>query len=496
MPSMRAIWFIEADGDAGIRCRSQAPIGVDSIGAPSKALSPTLLWFVTALLLAVTAPGAAVAGHAERDLPGKLLIGYWHNWAGWPVTLRLTEIPASYDVVVVAFATPTVPAGATMRFAPDPGIYPTGGEFVADVQALQAQGKKVLISIGGGADPITVDDPTDAASFVTSMSGILDQYGFDGVDVDLEGGSLALDPGDDDFRSPTSPRIVYFIEALSTLMALYPGHLLSAAPETAQVQGGYQAYSGIWGAYLPVIHALRERWSFIHVQHYNTGSMFGRDGNIYEPATADFHAAMAEMLLAGFTVDVWDRAIPFPPLRQDQVAIGLPAGPQAGGGYTPPDLVHQALDYLIRGIPFGGRYELANPDGYPAFRGLMTWSINWDSYYGYEFSRSHRTYLDGLTISVPEEDDPDASSELAELRAFPNPARRDIAVRYRLRGDAEVECELLDLRGRSVRGRICQSRSAGEHVIRLEVADLPSGIYSLRVTVAGRSRVGRIAVIR
>ncbi|MBM3288221.1 MAG: T9SS type A sorting domain-containing protein, partial [Candidatus Eisenbacteria bacterium] len=81
-------------------------------------------------------------------------------------------------------------------------------------------------------------------------------------------------------------------------------------------------------------------------------------------------------------------------------------------------------------------------------------------------------------------------------RAFPNPARRDIAVRYRLRGDAEVECELLDLRGRSVRGRICQSRSAGEHVIRLEVADLPSGIYSLRVTVAGRSRVGRIAVIR
>ncbi|WP_433497460.1 hypothetical protein ACQP1K_21265 [Sphaerimonospora sp. CA-214678] len=29
-------------------------------------------------------------------------------------------------------------------------------------------------------------------------------------------------------------------------------------------------------------------------------------------------------------------------------------------------------------------------------RGLMTWSINRDEYHGFEFSRNHRAYLDGL----------------------------------------------------------------------------------------------------
>ena len=111
--------------------------------------------------------------------------------------------------------------------------------------------------------------------------------------------------------------------------------MLTAAPETAFVQGGYGTYGGVWGAYLPVIHALRTRLTYVHVQHYNTGTMYGRDGNIYQPATADFHAAMADMLLAGFPVDIWGGNIYFDPLDEEQVAIGLPASSQAAGsGFT------------------------------------------------------------------------------------------------------------------------------------------------------------------
>ncbi|WP_329480866.1 hypothetical protein OG555_02790 [Kribbella sp. NBC_01484] len=32
----------------------------------------------------------------------------------------------------------------------------------------------------------------------------------------------------------------------------------------------------------------------------------------------------------------------------------------------------------------------------PAFRGLMTWSINWDRYYNWEFQNSHAPYLAAL----------------------------------------------------------------------------------------------------
>ncbi|MBD3336819.1 MAG: T9SS type A sorting domain-containing protein [Candidatus Eisenbacteria bacterium] len=449
-------------------------------------------WGALVVSLLSASPGAAAQ---ERVPPIKLLVGYWHNWMDSPVTLRLGETSEAFDVVDVAFAIPTVPGGSTMSFAPDPAIYPTEEEFIREVQDLQRAGKTVLISIGGAADPVIVDDPADVAAFVDSMTDILLSYGFDGIDIDLEGTSLYLDPGDADFRDPTSLRIVYFIEAVQTLMDLFPEHVLSAAPETAFVQGGYQSYGGIWGAYLPVIHALRDRLSFVHVQHYNTGSMFGRDGVVYEPATADFHVAMADMLLAGFTVDNWGNAIDFDPLHQEQVAIGLPAGPSAADGYTPPEVVHDALDYLILGIPFGGQYELADPSGYPAFRGLMTWSINWDVYHDRRFSTIHREYLDGLLVaSVPAADGPEGWQVLAGRRSWPNPAASEITIRYELRRGARVGLELFDVQGRAVLGAKPHWREAGIHTLRLDVAGLPSGVYPYRIRTAKSTLAGTIVV--
>jgi len=77
--------------------------------------------------------------------------------------------------------------------------------------------------------------------------------------------------------------------------------------------------------------------------------------------------------------------------------FGLPAGPSAAGsGYTNPETLLSALDYLIHGIPFGGSYNLNNQNGYPEFPGLMTWSINWDDYYGNEFSTIYGNYFDEL----------------------------------------------------------------------------------------------------
>ena len=335
----------------------------------------------------------------SQELPDRILVGYWHNWVNSPNSLTLTQVPSAYDVVNVSFATPTTPFGSTMEFMPDPTLYPVPSAFLADVQALQAAGKKVLISVGGAADPIHIETPADATAFATSMWSIIDTWGFDGLDIDVEGTSLLVVAGDSDFTAPTSPRIVHMISAITQLLALAPPDLiLTAAPETANVQGGYGTYGGVWGSYLALLHALRDKWAYIHVQHYNTGTMFGEDGQIYTPGTADFHAAMADMLIAGFPVA---GGTFFPPLRPDQVAIGLPASPgAAGSGYTAPGPVHEALDLLYLGRSFGGSYTLANPDGYPDFRGVMTWSINWDVNSGNAFSASHREYLDDVLLSA------------------------------------------------------------------------------------------------
>ena len=342
-------------------------------------------------------PFVLAVGLAAQSVPDRVLVGYWHNW-GSPSAMPLTAIPAAYDVIDVAFATPTTPSGATMQFTPDVAAYPSSQTFVSHVALLQAAGKKVLISVGGANDPVVVDTPAKAQAFATSMLQIVTTYGFDGIDIDLEGSSFLLQAGDTDHRFPTTPRIVHFFSGLSQLLAqLPPTFLLTAAPETAMVQGGISAYAGIWGSYLPLLHAFRTRFAWVHVQHYNSGTMFGRDGQIYTPGTADFHVAMADALLGGFTPA---SGIPFAPLLPQQVAIGLPASTSAAGsGYTPPALVHQALDRLILGTPSAG-YQLANVAGHPRFRGLMTWSIDWDVQSGQQFSAPHRDYLDHVFLDV------------------------------------------------------------------------------------------------
>ncbi|WP_374020119.1 hypothetical protein ABU162_11065 [Paenibacillus thiaminolyticus] len=128
---------------------------------------------------------------------------------------------------------------------------------------------------------------------------------------------------------------------------------------------------------------------------YNSGPVTGLDNRYYSMGSADFHVAMADMLVTGFPLAKDPNRV-FPGLRPDQVVIGLPADSQTGNGYTSAAEVHKALDYLIKGRAFGGSYTLRNPSGYPELRGLMTWSINWDRFNRFGFSNPHRAYLDPL----------------------------------------------------------------------------------------------------
>ncbi|MDQ6419014.1 fibronectin type III domain-containing protein [Paenibacillus sp. LHD-117] len=361
--------------------------------------SASLAWrvcmaaLVAVLVLALLPLGAQRANAASAN--GKVIVGYWHNFDNGSTNIKLRDISPAFDIVQVAFAEPVGGShSGNMVFTP---YNATVSEFQADVDFLQSRGQKVLISIGGANGTLELTTAAGKQTFVSTMKSIIDTYGFDGFDIDLEGSSLALNAGDTDFKNPTTPKITNLIAASQEILASYgPNFLLTMAPETAYVQGGASTYGGPWGAYLPVIYNLRNQLDYLHVQHYNSGSMMGLDGRSYSQGTPDFHVAMAEMLLQGFPVGNNPNNL-FPALRADQIVIGLPASPQAaGGGYTTPANVHKALDYLIKGQSFGGSYVLRNPAGYPDLSGVMTWSINWDKYVNYEFSTSHRAYLDAL----------------------------------------------------------------------------------------------------
>ncbi|WUQ09545.1 glycoside hydrolase family 18 protein [Streptomyces sp. NBC_00250] len=350
----------------------------------------------------VSATTTSGGGGGNPGLPAHALVGYLHaSFANGSGYTRMADVPASWDVINLAFGEPTSVTSGDIRFSLCPATECPNVESVADfkaaIKAKQAAGKKVLISIGGQNGQVQLSTTAARDMFVSSVSKIIDEYGLDGLDIDFEGHSLSLQTGDTDFRNPTSPVIVNLIQAVKTLKAKYgQNFVLTMAPETFFVQLGYQYYgSGPWGgqdpragAYLPVIHALRDDLTLLHVQDYNSGSIMGLDNQYHSMGGADFHIAMTDMLLTGFPVaGNTDRV--FPALRPDQVAIGLPASTQAGNGHTAPAEVGKALDCLTKKTNCG-TYQTHGT--WPALRGLMTWSINWDRYNQWQFSNNFDAY--------------------------------------------------------------------------------------------------------
>ncbi|WP_309228972.1 chitinase [Streptomyces lunaelactis] len=351
---------------------------------------------------AVTATTTAGGGGSGGELPAHALVGYLHaSFANGSGYTRMADVPDSWDVINLAFGEPTSVTSGDIRFSLCPAAECPNVESLADfkaaIKAKQAAGKKVLISIGGANGQVQLGTTAARDTFVSSVSKIIDDYGLDGLDIDFEGHSLSLNTGDTDFRSPTSPVIVNLISAIKTLKAKYGSDfVLTMAPETFFVQLGYQYYgSGPWGgqdpragAYIPVIHALRDDLTLLHVQDYNSGSIMGLDNQYHSMGGADFHIAMTDMLLTGFPV-AGDTTKVFPALRPDQVAIGLPASTQAGNGHTSPAEVNKALDCLTKKTNCGS-YQTHGT--WPALRGLMTWSINWDRFNQWEFSKNFDAY--------------------------------------------------------------------------------------------------------
>ncbi|MFC4335468.1 chitinase [Salininema proteolyticum] len=337
--------------------------------------------------------------------PGsRSLVGYHHssflNGSGY---IPLADVSTDWDFVNLSFG--ESPGNGVVTFdrcpASECAERESDAEFQAAIEAHQAEGRKVLLSIGGANGTVRLTSAQARDNFVDTVSGIVDRWGLDGIDIDFEGHSLSLDDGDRDFRNPTTPVITNLIDALQTLTGRYgDGFALTMAPETFFVQMGYTFYGrGEWGgadpragAYLPVIHALRDDLTMLHVQHYNSGPIIGLDDEYHSMGTVNFHTAMADMVLNGFPIEGnpdWF----FPGLREDQVAIGLPASNNAGNGFTSVGAVQQSLDCLIKGVNCGGYQPLGT---YPGMRGLMSWSVNWDAFNGYEFSTAHRAYLDAL----------------------------------------------------------------------------------------------------
>lgn len=343
-------------------------------------------------LLAVLLPSLSASA-----LNKHILVGYWHNFNNGAANgLKLSQVSDSWDVINLSFAEPTSATSGELVYNPTAdNIYASADEFKNDVKAAQAKGKKVLLSIGGANGQVRLETQTARDNFIRTAKNIITTYGLDGLDIDFEGHSLSFNAGDYNIANPTTPVIVNLIYALNEICNFYGNDfLLTFAPETFFVQQGYSYYGSVCygcdsraGAYLPVLYAMKDRLSWLQVQYYNSGTIPSPEGS-NSCGSESFVVNLVKMLATGFSLadpqNLLSGPKSFPALRQDQIVIGVPSTTgSAGSGVLTTNQYISIFNTLIN-------------KGYTNLRGYMTWSINWDKHYNYEWSAPLRSYFDGL----------------------------------------------------------------------------------------------------
>ena len=139
--------------------------------------------------------------------------------------------------------------------------------------------------------------------------------------------------------------------------------------------------------------ALKDSIDILQVQLYNSGSMcMAWMANVYTRHRR-FYSRHDRSSHPWFSTSEIFRA------PANHVAVALPAcSLAAGGGYVSASSVISALNYLLGNGPQPGNYSLRNSSGYPALRGMMTWSINWDATSNcssvYDFATTMKLYSD------------------------------------------------------------------------------------------------------
>lgn len=330
----------------------------------------------------------------------KLLVGYWHNWdqgfsgdyeQGYPRKLALKDTPKAYNVVMASFMKSS--DGKSMpTFVP---YYGTDQSFRAEVAALNERGQAVLLSLGGADAHIELHEANgDTQHFADEIIRLVDLYGFDGLDIDLE--QSAIKKADNETVIPAALKKVrehYQQQGKHFIISMAPEipYLTKANPQ-------YQKY----------INSLEGYYDFIAPQFYNQGA-FGigfqpddtkKDGWWVNYAQND-DSKKYEFLYHFSKEIITDKhglsAVKIP---SSKLVIGLPSnGAAAATGFvkTPQDVYRVFADMEKEGLPL---------------RGLMTWSINWDEGenvnhepYNGQFRKAYTQLIhDGSVIDTPEKD--------------------------------------------------------------------------------------------
>ncbi len=263
------------------------------------------------IAFAALAFAALLAGPAAaRTRP--VVIGYLPTFKDYNATLDATDL-SRVTHINIAFVNPSpdgsLVAGGTLACSDN---FQGGNTSVADIRAIIARAHKarvkILPSLGGGEIPACSGDwvkllaPGMRATVVANLLKFVDDYGLDGIDIDLEWDVLtAID---------NAGEFVPFVQELSA--GLKTRHkLLTCA--TASNEGGMVPLGSV------------PYFDYINIMSYD-GVGTSPQGVIYGPPGGE-HASMD---MARHDIAVWQAR----GATRDQIVLGVPFYGKAFGTYA------------------------------------------------------------------------------------------------------------------------------------------------------------------
>jgi chitinase len=292
------------------------------------------------------------------------------------------------------------------------------------VMQLHQQGIKVLLSLGGASSSFgTVDFERSfnivqkgrrsftntARAYADSIARLIQHFNFDGIDIDIEAGLSA--PASTDLTTAGSVKacqslfnaatgltaqtgsVCAMTEIVNQLADQYPEMIITLAPQTLNIAAN-RLIQGQTLNYSALIANIRNHLTWVGIQVYNSGGMYGPDGEI-QPINAD-NQTNASVAMALNLLEVWTQESPHSfinntqaLLEPHQVVLGYPASNgQRSDGHPSGDLnaIREAISCLNHSTHckrIAPRAALSQPIG-----GVFNWNVNFDRANGFIFAKT------------------------------------------------------------------------------------------------------------
>ncbi len=289
------------------------------------------LSILLALLLPLLLP--PLAAQAEEATPRYVI---YYNSEASPAG-KLIGLP--YSHVILSFVTLPANGAQGLSLVVDPRL----DAPLKIVERLQADGKKVLISFGGGDMKLEAYRPAvgHEAELADELSAFVQKHGLDGIDLDFEATGALRHPRQDGAFDGKA-----FLIALTKALrqSLPAGKLITHAPQAPYLDPNWHK-----GPYIEILKEAGAQIDWITVQYYNNPDFDLPVGPHLVGAASDPFPASYSGIVGGGPGFAW------PP---EKTLVGLPVyAADAANGHQPPKIVQDdILKPLVArfGAKFGG----------------------------------------------------------------------------------------------------------------------------------------------